>query len=79
MKLLLLKLAVKLVGETDKDALETMAKVGTQYELTHGATSYGNYTVHSFTWDQEMSICQTFRPDLAEDSPVFVGELELYE
>ena len=75
----IIKIGAILVGEDDRAALEAMAKVGTAYTLSGNGTNYGDFVVKSFTWEQTMSICQTMRPDLAETSPVFNGELELYE
>lgn len=72
------KLAALIVGETDRDAIRDMAKSGAQHTLTFPDTSTTDYYVKSVTFKQKYNICQTIRPDLAEDASVFDAIIELY-
>ncbi|KKN52734.1 hypothetical protein LCGC14_0609710 [marine sediment metagenome] len=71
-----------IVGYTDKNALIALTKTGLTYTLSGvdvNATpiSFGEYYVKSAKFKQELSICQTIRTDLPDDSPVLVVDLEL--
>jgi hypothetical protein len=67
------------VGNTDKDALQGM------YDDGASRTLVGPYSISQECYVKDISInllpitCQTLRPDLAEDSPVYNVKLELYE
>lgn len=74
------KLAIIVVGETDRDALVAFAKSGTTRALVYNSTTIGTYQIKSFSWDQVNGVvCQTIRGDLATTSPVYNCEVELYE
>ena len=66
------------VGDTDKDDLKAMRQGGT-HALTSPEGSLGSFTVKNVSVNRVMCICQTLRPDLAEDSPVYDVEIQLYE
>ena len=55
------------VGATDKDALKAMSE-----------GSLGDFLIKNVRVNRVMSICQTLRPDLPEDSPVYAVEIQLY-
>jgi hypothetical protein len=71
------KLAGIAVGTTDKNALLALAQSSSSVTLV---TPYGNITVYvnNVTVKQIYSICQTMRPDLATDAPVYQVDIELY-
>lgn len=67
------------VGDTDKDALMALRKNGnTAYTLVSPMGTLGTYYVHKAAYKQVPNICQTLRPDLAEDSPMYIFDIELY-
>jgi hypothetical protein len=71
------KLSGIIVGTVDKDALVALAQSSSSYTLS---TPYGSLTVYvnNATASQMYSICQTMRPDLDSDAPVYKLDLELY-
>jgi hypothetical protein len=66
------------VGDTDKDNIKSLVQGGTS-ELIGPEGSIGTFTVKKVTVNRIHCICQTIRPDLAEDSPVYEVGVELYE
>lgn len=68
----------KVVGFTDKETLESYSREGTLVTLSGYGKSYGNFLINSIKFDMDSSICQTIRPDLPEDTPVFSFEAELF-
>lgn len=72
------KLSGYIVGLTDKNALEAMSKDDSWHTLSTPYGDWGDYKVKSCTFELTNIICQTLRPDLAENSPVFESEFELY-
>jgi hypothetical protein len=76
----IIKLALILVGDTDRDALEVCATSQSTFTLVYNGGTVGTYSVKSFGWSKRAGVvCQTLRGDLAVDSPVYECELELYE
>jgi hypothetical protein len=65
------------VGQSDKDALKGMT-TGGSVELVSPEGSEGDFEVKSVKVNRLMVICQTLRPDLPENSPVYNVEIELY-
>lgn len=72
------KLNAIIVGNTDKNALKALAETGSTYALVSPEGSEGSYYVNSVSTKRLRSICQTLRPDLASDSPVYSVDIELY-
>lgn len=72
-------LAAIVVGDTDKDALKALRTTGSAYALVSPEGSLGSFTVKNISINRVPSICQTLRTDLADDSPVYQAEIQLYE
>ena len=66
------------VGDTDKDALMALRKTATTYSLVSPMGTLGSYYVKKMSFKQVPNICQTLRPDLAEDAPMYIFDMELY-
>jgi len=66
------------VGDTDRDALMALRKTGTAYELMSPMGDLGDFYVRKAKYKQIPNICQTLRPDLPEDSPMYLFDFELY-
>jgi hypothetical protein len=66
------------IGDTDKNALMALRKTGTAYELISPMGDLGDYYVKKAAFKQINNICQTLRPDLDEDAPYYIFDLELY-
>lgn len=75
----IVKVMAIIVGETDRNALRAMAKSGSTHTLTFPDTSTSDFYVKSVGFKQIYNICQTLRPDLAEDASVFNVSLELQQ
>lgn len=71
-------LGALVVGMTDHDALKVLRTTGDSYLLTSPTVS-GMFVVKNITLNEVLSICQTIRPDLDQDAPVFKAEIQLYE
>jgi len=67
------------VGDIDKEALKDLRKTGSAYTLLSPEGSLGSFTVKNVVVTRIHCICQTLRPDLAEDAPVYEVEIQLYE
>jgi len=67
------------VGDTDKNGLKTLRTTGSSYTLLSPEGSLGSFVVKNVVVNRSPSICQTLRPDLAEDAPVYQVEVQLYE
>ena len=66
------------VGDTDMNALKALRKTSTAYELISPMGDLGDFYVKKVAYKQIHNICQTLRPDLAEDAPMYIVDLELY-
>ena len=67
-----------IVGITDDDAIAAMTTTGTTVTLS-GPYGANEYLLKSAASSQvPFVICQSIRPDLAEDAPVFIIDLELW-
>lgn len=67
------------VGDDDKNGLKDLRKTGGSYTLMSPWGSLGSFIVKKVTVMGIKCICQTLRPDLPEDAPVYEVEIELYE
>jgi len=68
-----------IVGTADESALAAMTVSGIFYTLS-GPYGAKDYLIKSVASDQVPFVsCQTLRPDLDEDAPVFIVDLELWE
>jgi len=67
-----------IVGDTDKEALKDLRKGGTA-TLIGPEGSLGSFTVKNVSVTRVMCVCQTIRPDLDADAPVYDVEIQLYE
>lgn len=65
------------VGSADKNELKGMSEGGS-VTLVSPEGSLGSFLVKSVRVSRIMCVCQTLRPDLPEDSPVFTVEIQLY-
>ena len=68
-----------IVGETDKDSLETLATTGLSYTLSGYGTDYGSFYVSSVGFSRIKSIAQTLRTDLDCTAPLYYADVELYK
>lgn len=75
----IIKVACIVVGETDFQAIRTLAQNGSYNTLTDGGSFSGSYVIHGFAWSKLLSIAQTLRPDLDCASPLYSLEIEFYE
>lgn len=67
------------VGQDDKGTLIGYTRDGTTRIVSGLGYSWGDYFVKKAAFNMEMTNCQTLRTDLAEDSPVYIVDLELYK
>lgn len=67
-----------IVGDTDNSAIRGLTRTGTSYALISDQGAYGNFLVNNVDVKRVNSICQTLRPDLDEDAPVYQIEMELF-
>jgi hypothetical protein len=66
------------VGDTDKAALIALYKTSTSYTLVSPMGTLGAFFVKKVAFKQIPNVCQTLRPDLAEDAPMYIFDFELY-
>jgi hypothetical protein len=55
-----------------------LRKTASAYELISPMGDLGDYYVKKAAAKQIPNVCQTLRPDLAEDSPMYLVDLDLY-
>jgi len=67
------------VGDSDMNDILGMTTSGTTYELVSPEGSLGNFLVQKVNMPRQKVIDQSLRPDLACDSPVYLGEISLLE
>jgi len=72
------KLSCWVVGDTDNAAIRALTRSGTSYELLSDQGDYGDFYVENVSMRRVNSICQTLRPDLADDAPVYQCEMVLH-
>lgn len=73
------KLSAIIVGNTDRDALRGFAKDGGTHTLDFPDDTDDDFLIKSVVFRRVHCICQTLRPDLDEDAPVYEVSLELYQ
>ena len=66
------------VGDTDRDALMALKTTGTDYALVSPEGAMGDFLVKKMSYKRIPNICQTLRPDLASDAPMYNFDMELY-
>ncbi len=66
------------VGVTDKNALMALPTTGSAYVLQSPEGSLGSFYVKKASYKRIPNVCQTMRPDLAPDCPVYMMDFELY-
>jgi len=71
------KISSIVVGSGDLFALKAMAKDGIYHTLITPLLT-DDFLVASVKHKWQRSICQTMRPDLPEDTPVFIVDIEFY-
>lgn len=74
----IIKLTAIVVGDTDKNALMTLATTQTSYNLYNDATLIGTYFLHSMSVSRNRTVSQTLRQDLDCTAPVYTVEMEIY-
>lgn len=67
-----------IVGDTDKNALLAKRTDGNTHTLTGPEGSLGSFYVKNVTISRIHSICQTIRPDLDIDAPVYQFEIQFF-
>ncbi len=72
------KLSCVVVGEIDIAALRALTRTGDSYTLTNYEGTVGDFFVNDIQRTRVQCICQTLRPDLDSDSPVFDVSITLY-
>lgn len=65
------------IGTTDEIALSLLTTTGNMYTLS-GPYGAASYLVKNMVSTQVPVNCQSLRPDLAEDAPVFLVDFELW-
>lgn len=67
----------KIVGEADRQAIETLSRNGTPVTVSGYGRYFGQFLISSAKFSEDMTICQTLRTDLDPKSPVYTFDLEL--
>lgn len=73
----LMRIEGKLVGPTDRLTLRDLIRTGSPITLSGPNGVIDEYTVKSSEFDRLNVICQTLRPDLADDEIVYQMSLEM--
>ena len=68
-----------IVGLTDRDALRTCKESGSTYDLDTPWGTWCTGYLKQMSSKLTDSRCQTMRPDLDDDAPVFDVELEIWQ
>jgi len=67
------------VGNNDRNYLKSIVHDGNLHSLTgYYSISYNDIIIHSVKDKLLKTICQTIRPDLGADAPVYSVSIELY-
>lgn len=72
------KINAYVVGKTDMDALRLTTTSGISFDLVTPQEGTFPWFCNDVQDKMILTICQTLRPDLPEDSPVYIVDLELY-
>lgn len=67
------------VGDADKDAIKALRTTGSTYTLVSPEGSLGSFIVKNVSVNRVKCICQTLRPDLDAEAPVYDVEIQLYD
>lgn len=67
------------VGLTDKNTLKGFTTDGVEHTLLGPYSISGSFLVKSVSATMIQSVCQTIRPDLDQDSPVYTVEIDFFE
>lgn len=71
-------LSAIVVGRADKDEIKSFSEGGSVSLVDPDGYTEGTFLVRKVVVNRMRVICQTLRPDLPEDSPVYNVEVELY-
>jgi len=74
----ILKINAYVVGFEDMTALRLLTTSGVAFDLVTPMEGTYEYYCNDISDKLTKGICQTLRPDLAEDAPVYQVDLELY-
>lgn len=66
------------VGEADAASLRALTRTGDSYTLTNYEGTVGDFFVNDVQRTRVQCICQTLRPDLDSDAPVYEVSITLY-
>lgn len=66
------------VGAADKNTLKGFTETAGVRELVAPEGSEGSYEIKNVSVTRVHCVCQTLRPDLPEDSPVYNVDIQLY-
>lgn len=75
----IVKITAKVVGDTDKEAIEAMTRDANTHTLWDDAYNAGSFLVSSATFNQDPTKWQSLRQDLPCDDPVYTTEIVLYK
>ncbi len=73
------KLGCTVVGDADMASLKALTRTGDSYTLTNYEGTVGDFFVNDIQRTRVQCICQTLRPDLDSDAPVFDVSITLYK
>jgi len=73
------KLGCYIVGDTDKNHIESLVASGVSFELVNYDGVVGDFYLKNVSIKQIYSICQSLRTDLPETANVYIADLELYK
>jgi len=72
------KVGCMIVGLDDRDAIRSRTRDESFYTFSGPWGEWGDYAIKQAVFELANVTCQTLRPDLDENSPVFNLDLELY-
>ena len=73
-------LSAIVVGEADMESIKLLRTTGSGYLLNSPEGIVGSgYIVKNITASRIHTICQTIRPDLDDESPVYQVDIQLYD
>jgi hypothetical protein len=76
---LIKNLTAIVVGNTDRSALLALTTTGNSYTLITPEGNAGDFFVKKVSSNRIPNICQTLRPDLDEDAPMYTVNIELFQ
>lgn len=75
---LITRIQAFVVGLSDITTLRSLTTSGVSFPLTSPFSGPVNYYLNKINTKLQKTVCQTLRPDLPEDSPVYLVDMELY-